>query len=155
MANIMWKYLDKRAATIAAIRDYQSMKFIIQNTEKDIARVHAEMTNVSSINLERSSRSNNPGAHEERIVNSLERIDALKYRYEEALEYMAWFEPSWEMLREDERHVLGEFYWEDDDSKGISILDRLCEEYNIERTSVYKKKNRSLDKLTVLLYGDK
>ena len=26
--SIMWKYLDKRSATIAAIKDYESMQFI-------------------------------------------------------------------------------------------------------------------------------
>ena len=26
--SIMWKYLDKRSATIAAIKDYSSMQFI-------------------------------------------------------------------------------------------------------------------------------
>ena len=27
--SIMWKYLDKRSATIAAIKDYDAMQFII------------------------------------------------------------------------------------------------------------------------------
>ena len=31
--SIMWKYLDKRAAAIKAIGDYENMQFIIQNTK--------------------------------------------------------------------------------------------------------------------------
>ena len=27
--SIMWKYLDKRSATIAAIKDYDAMQFIL------------------------------------------------------------------------------------------------------------------------------
>ena len=31
--SIMWKYLDKRSATIAAIKDYDAMQFIINSTD--------------------------------------------------------------------------------------------------------------------------
>ena len=29
--SIMWKYLDKRTATIAALKDFKSMQFIIKD----------------------------------------------------------------------------------------------------------------------------
>ena len=35
--SIMWKYLDKRSATIAALKDYESMQFIIKNTDNEVA----------------------------------------------------------------------------------------------------------------------
>ena len=38
--SIMWKYLDKRSATIAAIKDYDAMQFIINSTDDEIKRVH-------------------------------------------------------------------------------------------------------------------
>ena len=46
--SIMWKYLDKRSATIAAIKDYESMQFIINSTDDEIKRVHEKMTSVGS-----------------------------------------------------------------------------------------------------------
>ena len=34
--SVIWKYLNKRSGAIDAIRDYDSMKFIIENTSEDI-----------------------------------------------------------------------------------------------------------------------
>ena len=36
--NIVWQYLDKRAAAINALKDYSSMKYIIEHTDEDIAK---------------------------------------------------------------------------------------------------------------------
>ena len=41
--SIMYKYLDKRAAAIAAIKDFDSMRFIINNTDSEIAAERAKM----------------------------------------------------------------------------------------------------------------
>ena len=38
--SIMWRYLDKRSATIAAIKDYNNMKFIIRDTGEEIRSVY-------------------------------------------------------------------------------------------------------------------
>ena len=34
--NVVWKYLDKRAGAVAALKDFGSMKFIIENTDDEI-----------------------------------------------------------------------------------------------------------------------
>lgn len=46
--SIMWRYLDKRSATIAAIKDYGSMKFIIENTDEQILKERERIRIVSS-----------------------------------------------------------------------------------------------------------
>ena len=66
--SIMWKYLDKRSATIAAIKDYESMQFIINSTDDEIKRVHEKMTSVGSPKWDGMPRTNNPQAGEERIL---------------------------------------------------------------------------------------
>ena len=37
--SIMWKYLDKRSATIAAIKDYDAMQFIINSTDDEMPTI--------------------------------------------------------------------------------------------------------------------
>ena len=48
--SIMWKYLDKRSATIAAIKDYDAMQFIINSTDDEIKRTYEKMSSVGSPN---------------------------------------------------------------------------------------------------------
>ena len=86
--SIMWKYLDKRSATIAAIKDYEAMQFIIDNTDAEIKRAHEKMTSLGSPKWDGMPRTHNPQAGEERILKAIDEIDILKERYRQAVEYM-------------------------------------------------------------------
>lgn len=149
--SIVWKYLDKRSAAVDALKDYSSMKFIIEHTDDEIKAAYQKMGGVSSPQYDGIPHSHNPQAGEDRIIKGIEEIDVLKERYRQAMEYMEWFVPAWNELTEDERYVLEVFYSEDE-RQTDSIYD-ICDRFHIERTSAYKKKNRALQKLVTLLYG--
>ena len=150
--SIMWKYLDKRSATIAAIKDYDSMQFIINCTDDEIKRTYDKMTGVGSPKWDGIPRVHNPQAGEERILTAIEEIDILKERYRQAVEYMDWFKPAWEQLSEEDRYCLETFYG-DTNTYGSSAAYYIAEYLHIEQPTAYKRKNRALDRLTVLLFG--
>ena len=148
--SIIWKYLDKRSGTVQAIKDYQSMQFIIAHTDQEIKEARERMETVSSPAYDGMPHTRNPKANEERILKGISDIDILKERYRQAQEYMDWFEPAWQELTDDERYVLETFYDEGDQTG--SIYD-ICEHFNIERSSAYNRKNRAVAHLSVLLFG--
>lgn len=150
--SIMYKYLDKRAAAIAAIKDYDSMRFIIRNTDSEITAEREKMTGVGSPNMDGMPHAYDPSATEERIVNGIDEIDVLKERYRQAVEYMNWFKPAWEQLTDEERYILGSFYG-DEGSYGSGTASYVAEYLCVEQAAVYRYKNRALDRLTVLLFG--
>lgn len=149
--SIIWKYFDKRNGTIQAIKDYQSMKFILETTDQRIKDVYDRMSGVSSPLIDGMPKAENLKASEDRIVKGISDIDILKERYDQAQEYMKWFEPAWQELSEDERYVLETFYSTSESQTG-SVYD-ICERFNIERSSAYNKKNRAVTHLAVLLFG--
>ena len=151
--NIIWRYLDKRSATIAAVKDYDAMKFIIENTDQEIREEREKMTGLGSPNWDGMPHAHNPNAGEERIIKGIEEIDVLKERYRQAVEYMDWFKPAWEELSEDEQFVLESFY-QDDLPHGYSAVDAVMTRFQIEHNSAHKKKYRALEHLTVLLFGN-
>ena len=71
--SIMWKYLDKRSATIAALKDYESMQFIIKNTGDEIRAQQDKMVGVASPNWDGMPHAHNPNATEDRILNGMQR----------------------------------------------------------------------------------
>ena len=146
--SIMYKYLDKRAATIAAIKDFDSMRFIIRNTDSELSAERDKMLGVGSPDFDGMPRAQNPSAAEERIAGGLDEIDVLRERYRQAVEYMNWFRPAWE----DERFLLESFYG-DVNSYGSGAASYIADHFGIEQSSAYKRKNRALDRLTVLLFG--
>ena len=150
--SIMWKYLDKRSATIAAIKDYDAMQFIIDSTADSIKAEREKMSGLASPNWDSMPHISNPGAGEDRILDGLEEIDILKERYRQAVEYIDWFRPAWEQLTEDERYCLETFY-ECENTYGSNAAYSIAVYLNVEQPTAYKRKNRALDRLTVLLFG--
>lgn len=147
--GIIWQYLDKRGATANALRDYGRMEFIICHTDDEVKAVHEKMGGISSPQFDGMPHTHNPHAAEDRMAEGMDEISVLQERYREALEFMAWFEPAWAELTEDERYVLECFYM-GADGPAVSAV---CERFQIERNSAYRRKNRALSKLSVMLYG--
>jgi len=151
--NIIWHYLDKRAAAINALKDYGSMQYILDHTEEEIGTVEENMTSVGSPALSDMPKGpHNPQANESRIIAAIDEIDVLKERYRQAVEYMDWFKPAWLALSEEERFVLQTFYWNADERQTDAVYD-ICDHFNIERSSAYNRKNRAVQHLALLLYG--
>ena len=150
--NIVWQYLDKKAAAINALKDYSSMKYIIEHTDEAIATLNEDMSSPVSLVLNGMPSAHDPKAGEKRLIDCIDEIDILKERYRQALEYMDWFQSAWDAVTEDEQYVLKEFYL-DDEQKQIDAVYNICDRFNIERSSAYNKKNRALQHLALLLYG--
>src|SRR5690625_6656676 len=103
--NNVWHYLDKRAATIDVIKDYNSMKHIIDNTDDDIAILHDGMMSPRAPMNDGMPSVHNPKANENRIAYSIDKIDVLKERLRKAIEYMNWFQSAWDELSEEVQNV--------------------------------------------------
>ena len=145
---IIWQYLDKRGAAINALKDYNSMAYIIEHTDEEIANIHDNLTAIGSPEFsDMPGGMHNPQSGEIKMAAAIDEIDVLRERYRQAKEYMEWFRPAWYTLSDDERYVLEQFYWVEED------VYTICEHFNIERSSAYNKKNRAVQHLTLLLYG--
>lgn len=149
--NIVWHYLDKKTAAVNALRDYSNMEFIIEHTDESIVAIYAKVESPRSSLPTAMPKAYNPKASEDRLAACIDEIDILKERYRQALEYMEWFKPAWEMLDEASRYILQEFFVRDI-SKTEAVLN-ISEKLHIERSWVYKKKEEALRQLTLLLYG--
>ncbi len=77
---------------------------------------------------------------------------ASKQRYKQALDFMEWFQPAWNALTEDEREVISLFFLTEQTNKTDAVYS-VCDRFFIERSAAYKKKERAIYHLTVLLYG--
>lgn len=151
--SIAWAYLDKKAASADALKDYSIMEFIIKSHRDSMAEKRSELTSLGSSVPDGLPKARNPHGGEARLAAMIDAIDVLTERYRQALEFMEWFQPAWDELSVDDKFVLNEFYRNDDDEQQGNPVDSVSEYFHIERTSAYKKKNRALERLTALLYG--
>lgn len=149
--HVMTKYLDTRKAAIAALQDYAVMEQIIESTDEQIKTAYAGAASPASPRMDGTPPSGDLRASENRIVASIERIDAYKARYLQARQYMDWFLPAWEVIAEDDRFILEGFFLSEgtQDEKVLMIADN----FYVERDTVYRRKNRALDRFATALYG--
>lgn len=150
--SIAWQYLDKRSATVNALKDYESMKYVLAHAPKEIALIRFSMVKTDSPPLSNLPKNQgNVRNRENRVANHLDAIDILGERHSRAQEFCAWFEPAWAGLSEAERYVLSCFYLTETET--LDCVSSICDHFHIERSSAYKKKDRALSHLALLLYG--
>lgn len=148
---IVWKYIDTPGAAVAAIRDYNDMREIINITPQEIKDLHEGMVSPRSSRISGLPLARNPQAGEEKLVKSLDKLDVLQERYRQAVEYMSWFEPAWASLTDTEQRVLREFYMGGSLRSGASA--RLEQELCYSEAQVERLRRRSLSRLSLLLFG--
>ena len=122
-------------------------------THRDNAReLCAHLTSVSMPQLTGLCGKSNHRATENKIATTLDLIDLVEEKYEQALEYMAWFCPAWTKLSDEEQLILSAFCQWDDVGKA-TIVQRLSDLLRIERTAVYARRDKAASHLAFLLYG--
>jgi len=151
--TIAWAYLDKKAATVSALKDYHSMEFIIGAYEKNVESANDRLFSCGSpvFSVGKTSGGSFDG-QEMRVCEAIDELDILKARYKRALEYMDWFKPAWDELGEDEQIILTEFYQTWNKSRN-SVISNISKRLFIERSTIYSRKDKAVEKLMLLLYG--
>ena len=148
---IALKYINKNAATVAAIRDYNNMRFIINNTPEEIKEVYEKMSAPRTPKLSRLPSVRNPQAGADKLAAQIDKLDFLRERYSQAIEYMAWFEPAWSSLTDTEQHFLAEFYMSDNQKSGATY--RLMTELSYSESHVERLRSNALNHLRSMLFG--
>ena len=147
--HIGWSFLDKHRAAVAAIEARNGMKFIIEHTPEDVQRVRERMSSASAPVYSDMPHTHDPKSGENRMLAGIDELDVLQNRYLQAVEYFEWFDPAWARLSDDDKYVLKMFFVD----SGPDTVDEIAEHFCIERTSVYSKRRRAIDRLATLLYG--
>jgi len=150
--KIAWIYLDTKSAAMKALRDYGSMEHVIQNHLDNTRELRAHLTNVRVPQFTGIHGRPNHLATENKIAAALDLIDVVEEKYQQALEYMAWFRPAWGELSDEEQLILTAFRQGDDTSKAV-VMQRLGDLLGLEKSAVYARKDKALSHLAFLLYG--
>lgn len=114
-----------------ALKNYGSMKFIIERTDDEIEAAYEKMGGIGSPQSDGMPRTHNTHAAEDRMIKGIEEINMLKEHYQQAMEYMVWPLPAWEKLSEDECYVMDAFYSKKN-KYGSSATD-VADYFGIER----------------------
>ncbi len=85
------------------------------------------------------------------LCSALDQCDVLYNRYQQAVEFMNWFTPAWLQLSDEERLLLEVFHMGGDDK--TAAVENISRQLHIERAQIYRRKDKALNRLAILLYG--
>lgn len=147
--HVMSKYLDTNKAAIKALLDYPLMEATAQDTTL-AHHLREGMTSIGSPAMDGMPTAHDPRRGESRIAATLDKLNMLEQRKQEAAEYLSWFGNGWSLLTEEDRFVLENFFLgEGSQDERVRFLG---DHFHIERDSVYRKKNRAVERLAIALY---
>lgn len=143
------RYIDKNQFAISAIRDFNSMKTIIETTPERIKKTDEKMENSAKNESGKTAHKMIPQNENEKSIVS---IDLVKKRYKNAAIYMEWFLPAWNSLKKQDQKILCEFYMHEDRRSGASI--RLQHALNYSERQIDRFRVGALEALALLLLGE-
>ena len=133
--------IDWKRETAETLREYPDRKKSIESTAMEIARLKSEADSIRSASADGAPvKGSSISAREDRLISNIVTRTELE-RVEAALAE----------LTPEERLILDRFYMH----RQRGGLDLLCGELGLtDMSSLYRRKDRALRRLTLLLYGN-
>ena len=134
---------------IGELSRHNALRSSLTTLPGQIARLEQELTSVPGT-LGRGEHIRGTGSTaQDWLVAGLERKGSMERRLAAARQSVDSVEIALETLSREEQLVLQQFYIH----RERGHMDRLCRELGVEEASVYRLRNRALEKFTLALYG--
>ena len=130
------------------LQSYPTRRASVQSLKNELRRLEYEAEGLKSPTL-RAESVQSSHDRDERIVNNLVHRKELEQRLRETELWLGTVDGALSALTEQERLVLRRMYME----PGRGNLDRLCEELELEKSMVYRRRDGALERFTSAWYG--
>lgn len=131
------------------LQSYPTRRASLSSLKNELRRLEYEAEGLKSPTLRAESVRQSPSARDDRIVDNLVQRKELERRLRETELWLGTVDGALSALTEQERLVLRRMYME----PGRGNLDKLCEELELEKSMVYRRRDGALERFTSALYG--
>lgn len=131
------------------LQQYSTRRAALQSLTEEIHRLEFEAEPLHSPSLQENLAVNSNLQRDDRMVNNLVERKELERRLEDTKRWISVMDGALSALSEAERLVLRRMYME----PARGNLDRLCEELELEKSMVYRRRDGALERFTSALYG--
>lgn len=131
------------------LKNYAAHQEALGNIPKEIKRLESAYAGIRSATTDGTPVSGGGSTREDSMLSNIVHRDELKRRMKEARLWVSTVDKALAVLSDEERQVLDKFYIHQ--SKGA--VDDLCGQLNIEKATVYRRRDNALRRFTIALYG--
>ena len=141
-----WKY-----EAAAKLKEYPLRLASIEHIDAELRRLEAEFDRIrSSVSDGTPVKGSGAPSRDDAIINNIVLRGELENCLEDAKEWCRIYSSAWDMLEDEERHILDRMYVH----RMKGNVERLRDELGLEDVrSVYRRKDKALERFTLLLYG--
>lgn len=130
------------------LRRYDAMRRAVQNIPEEMKRLELLARSIQSARAD-GAAVRGGGDREEVLINNLLHRQELQNALEQAKLWLCTTDRALSALSPEEKRILDKMLIHPE--RGGAL--RLCEELECEQSSIYRKRDRALQKFTIALYG--
>ena len=140
--------MDWKNEAIEKLCNYEAMKSAVENLQQEILRLELEATAIKAADPGQVSRSAG-GRSEDRLLTNIVKRQELNNRLAQAKNWVEQVTRALAALTYEERLIMDRCYIKPEKC----AVDNLCYDLQIEKSSVYRKRDKALLMFTTALYG--
>ena len=140
--------MDWKNEAIEKLCNFEAMKSAVENLQQEILRLELEHTAIKAADPGQVSRSAG-GRSEDRLLTNIVKRQELNNRLAQAKNWVEQVTRALSALTYEERLIMDKCYIKPEKC----AVDNLCYDLQIEKSSVYRKRDKALLMFTTALYG--
>lgn len=141
--------MNWRHEAIDKLRNYEAHKQALECLPKEIRRLESAYTGIRSATTDGTPVSGGGNTREDSMLSNIIHRDELKRQLKEAGLWVSQVDEALDILSDEEKMVLERLFIHP--VKGA--MSALSEQLNIDKTTVYRRRDKALRRFTIALYG--
>lgn len=141
--------MNWQTEAVEKLRRYDAMCRAVRNLPVELERLEAEYTALGSGLRIHTMGHRDARSQEDRLMDNLMTRQQLKWSLEQALSWTEVVNNALSALEPEERMILHRLYI----LPQTGALEQLTEKLGVEKTSIYRRRDKALHKFTLSLYG--
>lgn len=131
------------------LRDYSVKAQSLESATERIAQLELEMSCVRSATTDGTAVHGGGNGREDALLNNIAERDELERVKRQTAGWLEWMNGALTALSGEDKDLLDKFYI----NRRKGHVERLCEEMHIEKSEVYRRKEKALRRFALALYG--
>lgn len=141
--------MDWKCIAIEKLKEHRAKKQALEGIPLEIAAIDSRIKSTRSVQTDRPIVMRSGNTYDDKILTCIARKEELCRVLERTRLVVQEVDSALQILTPEERKTLELIYI----NPACGNMDRLCEEFNINKTSAYNRRDSALRKFTIALYG--
>lgn len=134
---------------IEKLRRYSSMQLASHNLPEEISMLEEAFTSIRSAKMDATPSRGGGNKREDMLLNNIVKRQELTAALEHTQKWLSSTDRALRGLSKEEQKILQRMFIYPE----VGSVQRLCQELGVEQSSVYRKRDKALERFTRALYG--